>query len=220
MSITKKEKESRPQIRKSKKKDTKTEFISEDEYLRREFLAETKSEYHAGKIVAMAGAAYNHGLLISRLSRHLGNCLEEKNCEVITNDLLVHVAECEKYYYPDVVVVCEKPEFAEKKKGRSQALINPQIVIEVLSKGTAEYDMGEKMICYLKLKSLQQYVIVSSERKSIIIYTKDENGDFKVKTYQENDTVLIGECKIPIEKIYKKVGFEVESKEDENQEKE
>ena len=215
MAITKKETESRPKLRtKGKKETSKTDFISEDEYLRREFLAETKSEYHTRKVVAMAGATYNHGLLVSRLSRHLGNCLEEKSCEVITNDLLVHATECEKYYYPDVVVVCEKPEFAEKKKGRSEALTNPQIIIEVLSKGTAEYDMGEKMTCYLKLNSLQQYIIVSSERKLIITYTKDKDGDFKVKTYQENDEVLIGECKIPIDKIYNKVGFEVEIEED------
>jgi Uma2 family endonuclease len=217
MAITKKEKENISKVRKGKKETSKTDFISEDEYLRREFLAETKSEYHAGKTVAMAGATYNHGLLISRVSRHLGNCLEEENCEVITNDMLVHIPKCEKYCYPDVVVVCEKPEFAEKKKGRSEAITNPQIVIEVLSKGTAEYDMGEKMECYLTLESLQQYFIVSSQRKFVIGYTKDKDGDFKVKTYSENDDVLIGECKIPIEKIYNKVGFEVEN-DDENQE--
>ncbi|WP_375558958.1 Uma2 family endonuclease [Bernardetia sp. OM2101] len=108
----------------------------------------------------------------------------------------------------------KKPEFAEKKKGRSEALTNPQIIVEVLSKGTAEYDMGEKMKCYLKLKSLEQYVIVSSERKLIITYTKDKDGDFKVKTYSENEDVLMGECKIPIEKIYNKVGFEMESDEE------
>ncbi len=219
MSIIKKEKESRPKIRKGKKENSKTDFISEDEYLRREFLAETKSEYHAGKIVAMAGATYIHNLLVSRLIVNLGNCLEDKDCEVINSDMLVYLSECEKYVYPDATVICGNPEFAEKKKGRSEAITNPPIIIEVLSKGTAEYDMGEKMTCYLKLKSLQQYIIVSSERKLIITYTKDKDGDFKVKTYSENDDVLIGECKIPIDKIYNKVGFDVESKEDENQDK-
>lgn len=214
MATTNKEKENSSKTKSNKeKKSTKADFISEDEYLKREFLAETKSEYHAGKPIAMAGATFNHGLLVSRLSRHLGNCLEETNCEVITNDLLVYVSECKKYCYPDIVVVCEKPEFAEKKKGRSETLTNPQIIIEVLSKGTAEYDMGEKMKCYLKLKSLQQYIIVSSERKLIITYTKDKEGDFKVKTYSENEDVLIGECTIPIDKIYNKVGFEVENEE-------
>lgn len=217
MSITKKENN----LKKIKnKKATKNTFVSEDEYLKNEFLAETKSEYHAGKLVAMAGATYVHNLLVSRLIVQLGNCMEEKDCEVINSDMLIHIPECKKYVYPDVTVICGNPEFAEKKKGRSEALTNPQIIIEVLSKGTAEYDMGEKMKCYLKLKSLQQYVIVSSERKLIITYTKDKDGDFKVKTYSENDDVLIGECKIPIEKIYNKVGFEVENQEEENQEKE
>ncbi|AFM04405.1 hypothetical protein Fleli_2021 [Bernardetia litoralis DSM 6794] len=215
MAITKKEKENISKIRKGKKESSNTDFISEDEYLRREFLAETKSEYHAGKIVAMAGATLTHNLVTSNLIRHLGNCLEDKDCKVLNSDMLVHLPKCEKYVYPDVSIVCEKPEFAEKKKGRSEALTNPQTVIEVLSKGTAEYDMGEKMKCYLKLKSLQQYIIVSSERKLIITYTKDKDGDFKVKTYSENDDILIGECKIPIEKIYIKVSFEMESQEKE-----
>ncbi len=218
MAITKKETDKKP-ITKYRKSKTEN-YISEIEYLERELLAETKSEYHDGKIVAMAGANYNHNLIAAKLSRHLGNCLEEEECEVVNSDMLVHIPKCKKYYYPDVTVVCEKPAFAEKKKGRSEALTNPQIIIEVLSKGTAEYDMGEKMKCYLTLKSLQQYVIVSSERKLIITYTKDKEGDFKVKTYSENDIVLVGECKIPIEKIYKKVGFNTENEEDKSLEKE
>jgi Uma2 family endonuclease len=191
-------------------------LISEKEYLEREFLAETKSEYHAGKLIAMAGVTLVHNLITSNLIRLLGNCLEDSKCKVLNSDMLIHLPKCKKYYYPDMTVVCENPEFAEKKNGRSEALTNPQIIIEVLSKGTAEYDMGEKMKCYLTLKSLQQYVIVSSERKLIITYTKDKEGDFKVKTYSENDTVLIGECQMLIEKVYNKVGFETTNKEDQN----
>ena len=215
MATTNKEKENSSKIKNNKKKkSTKADFISEDEYLKREFLAETKSEYHAGKIVAMAGAILIHNLVTSNVIRHLGNCLEETDCKVVNSDMLVHLPECEKYVYPDVSIFCGNPEFAEKKKGRSEALTNPQIIVEILSKGTVEYDMGEKMKCYLKLKSLEQYVTVSSERKLIITYTKDKEGDFKVKTYSENDDVLMGECKIPIEKIYNKVGFGVESEEE------
>ncbi|WP_375558957.1 Uma2 family endonuclease [Bernardetia sp. OM2101] len=117
MATTKEERENRLRTKNTKKEHSKkTDFISEDEYLKREFLAETKSEYHAGKIIAMAGATFNHGLLVTRLSRHLGNCLEETNCEVITNDLLVYVSECKKYCYPDIVVVCEKTRICRKEK--------------------------------------------------------------------------------------------------------
>ncbi|WP_291728205.1 Uma2 family endonuclease [Bernardetia sp.] len=205
MSTTKKAKDTLPKIRKNKK--NKTEFISEEEYLKNELIAETKSEYHAGEVVAMAGATLVHNQITSNLVRHIGNCLEYENCNVLGNDMLVYLEECKKYVYPDVVVICEEPEFTKKVKGRTEAITNPQIIIEVLSKGTAEYDMGEKMKCYLKLKSLNQYVIVSSERKLVITYTKDEKNEFKVKTYSENDDVLIGECEIPMEKIYHKIGF-------------
>ena len=206
MATTKKAKDKLPKIRKNKEK-----FITEEEYLKNEWVAETKSEYHAGKVLAMAGATLVHNQITSNLVRHIGNCLEDKDCSVLGNDMLVYLEECKKYVYPDVVVICEEPIFAKKAKGRSEAINNPQIIVEVLSDSTAEYDMGEKMKCYLKLKSLNQYIIVSSERKLIITYTKDKNNDFKVKTYSENEDILVGECEIPMEKIYHKIGFDVEN---------
>ncbi len=119
---------------------------------------------------------------------------------------MVYVPECDDYFYPDITVVCDNVEIAEEKRNGLDVLLNPQIVIEVSSKSTAEYDLSEKMDCYLKLNSIQNYVIVSSENKFIIVYTRDKDGDFKVKTYSEEDA-LIGECKIKLEDIYKTIGF-------------
>ena len=79
----------------------------------------------------------------------------EEDCKVVNSDMLIHLPECKKYVYHDLIVICGNPEFAEKRKARSEAIMNPQIVVEVLSNGTAEYDIGEKMIYYLKLKSLK-----------------------------------------------------------------
>jgi len=196
-----------------------TDILSEEQYLERELLAEIKSEYHAGKITLLFNFSMNHSIIVTNLAKLLGNSLDE-DYQICLLNLLVYLPKSQRYVYPDVSVTRDKAKISRKTKKGLDALLNPKIIIEISTKDTAEYDMGEKMICYLKLKSLQQYVIVSSERKSIIIYTKDKNGDFKVKTYSENDEVLIEECKIPIDKIYRKVGFEVESEQDENQEKE
>jgi len=200
-------------IKKSKsKKETKNEteeatlkFVSEEEYLKKEVAAETKSEYDNGKIVAMAGAKLNHNRIVRNLVRILGNCTVDKECEVFANDLLVHLPECKKYVYPDVVTVCGEIEIADKPKNGLDVLLNPQIVIEVSSKSTAGYDLGEKMECYLKLKSLKEYIVISSEQQLIIVYKKDESNQILLKIYKEEQEIQIGNCKLAIKDIYNKV---------------
>jgi Uma2 family endonuclease len=207
-----KDKTEEEKFRRDKAEKTKKEkFISKEEYLDREAVAETKSEYHNGKIVAMAGAQEIHNRIVGNLIIRLGMCLLDKDCQVYPSDFLLYVPECDDYFYPDITVVCDNVEMAEEKRNGLDVLLNPKIVIEVSSKSTAKYDLSEKMQCYLKLASLQNYVIVSSESKLIIVYTRDKDGDFKVKTFNEEE-VLIGECKIKIEDIYRKIGFEVEQK--------
>ncbi len=215
MAIKDKTEEEKFRKNKSLKKVEKTtkikqeKFISKEEYLDREAIAETKSEYHNGKIIAMAGAQEIHNRIVGNLMGELYACLKHKNCQVYPSDFLLYLAECEKYVYPDITVVCGNIEIAEEKRKGLDVLLNPKIVIEVSSKSTAEYDLSDKMQCYLKLASLQNYVIVSSESKLIIVYNRDKDGDFKVKTYSDEE-VLIGECKIKIEDIYRKIGFELE----------
>ena len=210
MAVKNKEETKLPKVRTSKKavSITGADFVTEEEYLKHERLATTKSEYHAGKIVAMAGAQLIHNRIVSNLIRVLGNCAIEHDCEVFPSDLLVHLPECKKYFYPDISVVCGEVEIAEADKSGLDVLLNPQIVIEVSSKSTAGYDLGEKMECYLKLKSLEQYIVISSEQKLVIIYTKDKKNVVTLKTHKEDEKVTIGKCKIEMKEIYNKVGFE------------
>jgi len=183
-------------------------FISKEEYLDREAVAETKSEYHNGKIVAMVGAQEIHNRIVGNLIIRLGMYLLDKDCQVYPSDFLLYVPECDDYFYPDITVVCDNVEIAEEKRNGLDVLLNPKIVIEVSSKSTAKYDLSDKMQCYLKLASLQNYVIVSSESKLIIVYSRDKDGDFKVKTYND-EQVLIGDCNIKLDDIYRKIGFKV-----------
>ena len=209
MAITKKEKN---KFRITKSNSKETNFISEEEYLERELLAEIKSEYHNGKIVAMAGAQPEHNQIVSNLQGELYICLRDSNCTLYPSDMLVHLPECTKYFFPDLTITCEELVFAQKNRNGLKVLTNPQIVIEVSSKSTEGYDLGEKMKCYLKLKSLKEYIIVSTKQKLIIIYTKNKKGEIRTKIYDENDKeVKIGDCKVPIDRIYAKVSFELEN---------
>lgn len=195
------------------------DILSEEQFLERETCMEIRSEYQAGRVKLFSQKSIAHSRIAMNLFLLLNKQISE-SCQIFMLTLLVYLPEDKSYFYPDLSITCDTLKIRKKTKKGLDALTNPQIIIEIVDKHTAEYDMGEKMKCYLKLKSLEQYVIVSSERKLIITYTKDKDGDFKVKTYSENDDVLIGECKIPIDKIYNKVGFEVESEEDEKREKE
>jgi Uma2 family endonuclease len=182
--------------------------ISVEEYLANEAQAPHKSEYHEGEVVAMAGAQLAHNLIVSNLIRHLGNCLADKECVVLPSDMLLKVPKCEKYVYPDVMIVCREIAIDEIKYTGLEVLLNPTVIIEVLSESTAAYDQSEKMRCYFTLPSLQQYVMVHSEKIDINTYTRTPENDWLLHlATQSEDKVKIGDCEIAIQDIYNKVGF-------------
>src|SRR5579871_6384858 len=108
-------------------------FYTAEEYLELERKAEFKSEYVAGEIDAMAGASLEHGIIVANLIRSLGNQLEDSPCIPVPNELKVQVRATHMYTYPDVVVVCGAPEFSD---GHRDAVLNPILIIEVLSPST------------------------------------------------------------------------------------
>lgn len=157
-----------------KKKIAKPQpHITPQEYLERERKAETRSEYYGGVIVAMTGASWEHNLITGNIARRLGNQLEGKPCVVVTNDLRVRALKRRSYYYPDVVVVCGEPLFEDVE---FDTLINPTLVIEVLSDSTEATDRGEKLRSYQALSSLNTYVLVSQGQPLVEIYRRQERG--------------------------------------------
>lgn len=194
-------------------------LISVEEYLRNEATAKYKSEYRAGvvmpvhretnelgEVVAMAGARPPHNLLVAKLLRLLGNCLEDTDCLVYSSDQLVHIPECEEFVYPDITVVCQSPKYIKSPQGL-EALQNPTIIVEVLSKSTAEYDRTEKFRCYRTLPSLTQYVLVSSTEPLIETYTKQTDADHWLLTITNEleKPVQMGDCEFLLQDIYRKI---------------
>src|SRR5262249_33624204 len=143
---------------------------TQEEYLEGERAAETKSEYYDGVIVAMAGASPEHDRISGNLLRHFGNQLEGTPCEPFTSDMRVRVPECNRYYYPDVSIACGGSEFEGLSGVRS--LLNPTVIVEVLSESTEKTDRGDKFLCYQTLPSLQVYVLIAQDRSQVEIYTR------------------------------------------------
>lgn len=181
--------------------------ISVEDYLAQEKEAKTKSEYHNGEIVAMVGAKEPHNVIVNNLIFLINRCLWEKGCRVYPSDMLLKLEKCNKYVYPDLMIVCEKPQL-EAYSGLD-VLLNPLGVIEVLSESTKKYDQSEKMNCYLELESVAEYVMVDSEQVSFASYKKTENEEWLFKTIKNiEDKISILDCEIELKELYRNVSFE------------
>jgi Uma2 family endonuclease len=180
--------------------------ISVEEYLEQEAKNPYKSEYHAGEVIAMAGASRNHNVVSRNIFKKLILCIDEENCEVFTSDMLVKIPACEKFVYPDIIIVCGEEKY-DTRQG-IDVLLNPTIVIEVLSVSTAHYDAHEKMECYFTLESLKEYWLIDSEKIAIKGYKKQNENDWHLHLSKNPDEkIQIGECEILIKDIYLKTNL-------------
>lgn len=173
-----------------------------EEYLALERNAEFRSEYIDGRIVAMTGARRPHVLIVANLDREIGTRLLETPCEVYPSDMKVKVEASGRYVYPDLSVSCE-PRFED---GRSDVLLNPVLVIEVMSDSTEQYDRGEKFVHYRRIDSLREYVLVSQKECLVERYVRE--GDFwRFTSVDDLDASLVLaslELEIPLRRVYAK----------------
>jgi Uma2 family endonuclease len=132
--------------------------LTPEEYLVRERLAETKSEYYRGEVFAMAGASRKHNLIVANLVASLVTSLRRRNCTVYPSDMRLLVSDTGLYTYPDVLVVSGKPILTDAE---GDVLTNPVLIIEVLSESTKNYDRGGKFHQYMRIPTLQEYLTVS-----------------------------------------------------------
>jgi len=147
-----------------------TSALSPSEYLAIERHAETKSEYINGQMYAMSGAKFVHSLICSNLVAAIGTQLRGQPCKVVSQDQRVKVEASTMYTYPDVVAVCEEPRFEDTV---FDTLLNPTLIIEVLSPTTEKYDRGEKFDYYSRIESLREYVLVSSDQMRVERFTRN-----------------------------------------------
>ena len=169
---------------------TQPHYTAED-YLTLERSASIKSEFHEGQIYAMAGASRKHNLITINIARELSIQLKKRPCEAYISDMRVKAAKVVNYYYPDIAVVCATPQFEDT---HLDTLINPTVLIEVLSPSTEAFDRGGKFAHYRKIASLQEYLLVAQDQPSIERYVRQ--GDVWILT----EAVEL-EASVPLESI-------------------
>lgn len=185
---------------------TPPERVTPEEYLRRERLAEFKSEYRDGEIVAMAGASLAHIRIDANLMGELVSQLKGKPCEPMGSDAKIRATR-KRYSYPDVTIVCGEPQFLDEK---GDVITNPTVLFEILSPSTEAYDRGEKFAAYQQRATLRDYVLVAQDKVSVEHYTRQENGKWLYERLDRPDAVLrlpsVG-CEVILSDIYARVTF-------------
>jgi Uma2 family endonuclease len=180
---------------------------TEAEYLAFERASEIKHEYDHGEIFAMEGASEQHNLITVNVAASLHAQLRQRPCWVYSNDMRLKIS-ARNYTYPDIIVVCGAPQIADEQ---GDTLLNPTLIVEVLSPSTEQYDRGRKFQYYRTLASLQEYVLISQEQARIEHYVRQDNGKWLYTHHAGLDAALelpsIG-CRLALADVYEKVTFD------------
>jgi Uma2 family endonuclease len=179
-------------------------FMSAAEYLDWEPTQEDRYEYWDGEVVAMSGGTRNHNRISGNWFKLLDDALINRDCEVYIADVKVQVEPGRKYFYPDVVVTCDKSD------NDAQIVQSPCLIIEVLSPSTEAIDRGAKFARYRQFQSLQEYVLVQVDRPKVEVFRRNENNQWVLSEYDLADRLLLESIgvEVAISDLYRQVQFE------------
>jgi len=180
-------------------------YLTPEEYLAIERRAEYRSEYFNGETFAMVGASRRHNLIAGNIFGELRQQLKGRPCEVYTNDMRVRIPATGLYTYPDVVVVCGEPEFEDEY---IDTLLNPTLIVEVLSGSTAAYDRGQKFGHYRSIESLTEYLLVAQDECRIEQFVKQSDRQWRVtdtRSLESTIELAFVPCTLQLKEVYDKV---------------
>ncbi len=185
-------------------------LMTREEYAVFEAGADRRHEFFQGTVVAMAGGSEGHSLLTANVIRRLGNAFDARPCRVYDSNMRVRIESTGLETYPDASVVCGPSKFADLSR---QALLNPVMLMEVLSPGTEDYDRGKKFWHYRHLESLKIYVLVSQSEPLVEVFIRRTGNDAEwlLRTFQGIDSVMKLDpldVSIPLRDIYAKTSVE------------
>jgi Uma2 family endonuclease len=178
-----------------------------EQYLAFERGSPTKHEYYDGNIYAMTGASRRHVLIVTNLISSLATRLRDRPCEVYGTDMRLKVRETGLYTYPDVAVACGEPQFEDREV---DTLLNPQVVIEVLSKSTRDYDLSGKFEHYVNVASLGDYVLISQDDCHVEHRVRQSDNSWITSEHRRPDAVVVLSsigCELPLSEIYRRIRF-------------
>ena len=185
----------------------KYNYLSAEEYLEAERKALEKHELMNGKIITMQGASLKHNRIVGNLIAEIGGFLKNRTCEVFPSDMRVNIPSTNSFCYPDLTIVCGKPELLDD---HFDNLLNPSVIIEVLSPSTESYDRGNKFFTYQQIPSLKEYILVDTSAISIQTIVKKDDGLWKfdaVTALTSSLTIATIEQQIMLSDIYHNVEF-------------
>jgi len=179
-----------------------------EEYLDLERNSEEKFEFWDGNVWSMSGARYAHNVVTQNMSTELGIRLREKGCLVLGADQRIKVPAYPPYRYPDMTAFCSEPEIEEI--GGIEMLVNPQLIIEILSDSAEAFDRGDKFSYYKSIPSFTEYLLIAQHRPHITQFVKHGDGFWANYEYNDlSDTVELRSvrCSVPLNAIYRGVTF-------------
>lgn len=180
-------------------------FLTPEEYLAIERQAEYKSEYFNGEMFAMAGASESHVLIVTNVVAELRGQLRGRPCTVYSTDLRVRVSPTGLYTYPDVIVVCGQSQFADDQR---DTLLNPTLIVEVLSASTQDYDRGGKFEHYRSIASFHEYVLIAQDRHHVEHFVRQQDNRWLLsETNRLEDVLHLSsiDCNLALPEVYDKV---------------
>ncbi len=172
---------------------------------------DVRHEYVNGEVFAMVGASLNHNHIVVNLVISLGNQLRERPCDVFASDMKVRIEAADALTYPDLAAVCGQPELYDERK---DILLNPNVIVEVLSPSTEAWDRGGKFAIYRQIPTLQEYLLVSQDRLLVERYRRQGNGQWLLSdfTRPEDEVELASvRCRLGLAEVYAKVDLGSES---------
>src|SRR3990172_9752943 len=183
----------------------KKQYLTPQEYLYLERKNKWKSEYFNGEMYAMSGASLAHNIIVNNIAFELTNQLKGRHCYVLVSDMRVKVNKTGLYAYPDVIAICGEAILEDEYV---DTLVNPVVIVEVLSKSTEAYDRGAKFDHYRAIESLQEYVLVSQDKFFIECYSRQSDNQWLLSIASKSaDSITLPsvKCSLTLTKVYDKV---------------
>ncbi|MBX9254155.1 Uma2 family endonuclease [Desmonostoc muscorum CCALA 125] len=195
---------------------TKQRYYTPEEYLELEETADYKSEYIDGQIIPMAGGTANHNRISLNFSAGLNFAFRQQDYEVFMADVRLWIPQKRTYTYPDVMILAGEPEFFNNRK---DIILNPQIIVEVLSKSTKGYDREDKFQAYRTIYTFQEYLLIDQTRIHVEQFSKTGKKQWALREYDEEDEAIALATvpfEISLQDLYNKVNFELVESEGES----
>ncbi|MEM1167966.1 MAG: Uma2 family endonuclease [Cyanobacteria bacterium P01_H01_bin.35] len=186
---------------------TENKIYTPEEYFLLEENAEYKHEYRNGEIIPMTGGTTNHNEIASNFCAYLKLALKGKNYRVFIGDVRLWIPDYNLYTYPDLMVIEGQPSYYQN---RNDTVTNPSIIVEVLSKSTANYDRGEKFKFYRSIPEFKEYILIDQYQFYIEQYAKTSEEKWEVTYYQSEESILnltSLDFQIAFSDLYERVDF-------------